>query len=108
MTLDEYIAQEKARDSEFAREYDSPAREIFFAGVAVHVRRKEAGISLPKLAKKSRVPLARLRAFELGDPSVSYDEFCAILDALGDSPQPQPLADLRIAGRARFAQLQIA
>ena len=52
MTLDEYIAREKSRDPEFAREYDSPAHDIFFSGVAVRVRRKEAGLSLPKLAEK--------------------------------------------------------
>ncbi len=110
MTLKDYIAKEKARDPEFAREYDSPDRDFFFAGLLVQVRRKEEGISLPQLAKKARVPAARLRAFELGEPEISYEEFCSLLDVLGpqDSPQTQPLRDIRAAGRERFAQFQPA
>jgi len=107
MTLDEYIAAECARDPEFAREYHSPERDLFMAGVFVYARRKEENISRPKLAKISQVPVARIRAFENGE-AISYDDFCSILDALGDSPQPQPLRDLRAAGRDRFPQLQPA
>jgi transcriptional regulator with XRE-family HTH domain len=108
MNLDQYIAQECARDPEFAREYHSPERDTFIAGIFLHARRKEAGISLPILAKKARVPSARLRAFEIGEAAISYDEFCSLLDILGDSQQTQPLCEIRAAGRDRFVQLQTA
>ena len=54
MNLDDYIANRRARDRRFDEGYDD-GRALFFLAQALHLARKDAGLTQIELGRKARL-----------------------------------------------------